>query len=994
MVIDDFSFKKDDIVVFLERHFTNFFTLKQYVDYITLKSPWNSLSSNLDLLPSHGIEEFIEFLQSTLVGFYDFSFPKFGSYTPQCSQSELVLHVTQHMFQNESKYNNNLLTKGFSTNHESFQATHVNGERLDLVSTFPNGSIHTLTSKNWKVLLQTIGCDAMYHLLYRGSIFSCLPNHNYLQVTGVPIYAFKNKLNYSEKKRKHDSSNHQNGSHKKIRIENPWNKITIKRFRIFYKFFNKHLKKDRFFNCGQITEETTVCWLQWMFPHQFGLPSVFTEENFENKASSLSFEKLDIPKRLLKAAPLIRNIAKSLRQVSLLHIFNFYCPKNANTHLPKSENSKVVAYSLKVNQVYAFLRSVILKVFPKAVWGTTHVFNLVMQKLKTFLQLTRFETITLHFLMQKIPITSISWIRLGENDSKKLCLSDYEKRKQIFSEFMYWFFNTFVVSLLQSFFYCTESLESKNATCYFRKDVWTSLSTPFLKSVKDSTYVPIERHELFRDLVFPPATIRLIPKRDSFRLITNLRRKHLMKKPFDNHGIEHFISTNQLLQPLASVLKLSMSNYESRANEPFSYRNVFSKILCYKEELQRHSWYNRKKYFVRIDIKGCYDNIKQDLMSRITKIHLKDPEYVIRKYCLIHKSQGQLVKQYVNEAQSYFDLTPFERLVSSLANRMKDTLFIDNVEYWTKTFDELYDILEKHISQNIVKIGRKYYRQTQGIPQGSVISSYLCYFYMQELIEDYLLFTKRKGSTLIRVVDDFLFITVHKKAANRFLSISSKGFTKYNFNTSNGKTLINFKPPSSFKERYIRASNLIPFYGFYLHTRSLHTVYCCSTNFQTLYDASTVELCRGLGNSLINKILRSGFASFPSVFVNAQHNSCFVIFSNIYNLAFGVSLRLQVHLKRVVSVFNLRPLLLTRMLNMMIKRLFRRVCSLSGTHNKRPFLLKEVKWALLHGFLNAVKPSSKSTILYTKLMADYEELRSQVDFSKSYLKYPLFYGHL
>ncbi|EPX75012.1 telomerase reverse transcriptase 1 protein Trt1 [Schizosaccharomyces octosporus yFS286] len=893
------------------------------------------------------------------------------------------------MLKNDSKFNNNLLTKGFTTNNENFQATHVNGERLGLVSTFPNNSIHTLMSKNWKLLLKVIGCDAMYHLLYNGSIFTYLVNNNYLQVTGVPIFSFNLKSSTYERKRKNESVTYEKGRQKKPRIENSWNKISIKRFRIFYKYFSKHLKKDRFFHRGQITEKTTVYWLQWIFPQQFGIPSVFSDEDFENRASSILPEKHDIPKRLLKAAPLIYSIAKSLNRISLSLIFNYYCPRCTNMRFKDPETSSVLAYSLNVNQVYAFLRSIIINVFPKSVWGTIHVFNIVMQKLYTFLRLTRFETITLHYIMHNIPIRSIPWIRLAENDSRNICLTDFEKRKQIFSEFMYWFFNTFVISLLQSFFYCTESVERKNATCYFRKDVWKCLSNPFLRRVKDSIYVPIETHELLEDPVLPPATIRLIPKKDSFRIITNLRRKHLMKKSFNNGQI-HLISTNQLLQPLASVLKLTMLDYESRNDESFSYRNLFSKIISYKEDLRRHHWYNRKKYFVRIDIKSCYNNIKQDLMCRITKIHLKDPEYIIRKYCMIQKAQGQLIKQHVNEAHTYFDLKPFERLASSLATRMKDTIFVDNVEYWTKSFDELFLMLEKHVKQNIVKIGQKYYRQTQGISQGSVISSYLCYFYMQELIEDYLLFTKEKGSALIRVVDDFLFITVHKKAAIRFLSLSSKGFTKYNFSTSNGKTLINFKPPDSFKEPYIKASNLIPFSGFYLHARSLHTVYCCSTSFRILYDASTVELCKGTGNSLINKLLRTGFALFSSAFVDSHHNSCSIIFSNIYNLAYVLSMRLQVYLKRVVSVFVIQPLLLSRMMNMIIRKLFRRVCSLTHQVNNRPFLLKEMKWALLHGFLTAIRPNFRSSMVYTKLMTDCEELRSQIDFSKSYLKQPLF----
>lgn len=46
---------------------------------------------------------------------------------------------------------------------------------------------------------------------------------------------------------------------------------------------------------------------------------------------------------------------------------------------------------------------------------------------------------------------------------------------------------------------------------------------------------------------------------------------------------------------------------------------------------------------------------------------------------------------------------------------------------------------------------------------------------MEDLIDEYLSFTKKKGSVLLRVVDDFLFITVNKKDAKKFLNLSLRG---------------------------------------------------------------------------------------------------------------------------------------------------------------------------------------------------------------------------
>ena len=47
--------------------------------------------------------------------------------------------------------------------------------------------------------------------------------------------------------------------------------------------------------------------------------------------------------------------------------------------------------------------------------------------------------------------------------------------------------------------------------------------------------------------------------------------------------------------------------------------------------------------------------------------------------------------------------------------------------------EEILQLLEEHITENIVKIGHTYYKQTVGIPQGSVLSALLCSFFYGDL---------------------------------------------------------------------------------------------------------------------------------------------------------------------------------------------------------------------------------------------------------------------
>ena len=96
------------------------------------------------------------------------------------------------------------------------------------------------------------------------------------------------------------------------------------------------------------------------------------------------------------------------------------------------------------------------------------------------------------------------------------------------------------------------------------------------------------------------------------------------------------------------------------------------------------------------------------------------------------------------------------------------------------TFEErhaLLALLREHISQNVIKIGKQFYRQKQGIPQGSILSTLLCNFYYGEIERKELKFVGERSSRclLMRYVDDFLLITTDLAIAKKFLKVMRGG---------------------------------------------------------------------------------------------------------------------------------------------------------------------------------------------------------------------------
>ncbi len=131
-----------------------------------------------------------------------------------------------------------------------------------------------------------------------------------------------------------------------------------------------------------------------------------------------------------------------------------------------------------------------------------------------------------------------------------------DKRREILAEFLYYLFDSFLIPLICGNFYVTESNTHRNRLFYFRHDVWRLISEPAWSSLKADKFEEVKPSEAARilgsrDLSY--SQIRLLPKQQAMRTITNLRRRAVKK------GDKRLTSsTNTVLAPVAAMLNLEM----------------------------------------------------------------------------------------------------------------------------------------------------------------------------------------------------------------------------------------------------------------------------------------------------------------------------------------------------------------------------------------------------------------------------------------------------
>lgn len=133
-----------------------------------------------------------------------------------------------------------------------------------------------------------------------------------------------------------------------------------------------------------------------------------------------------------------------------------------------------------------------------------------------------------------------------------------------------------------------------------------------------------------------------------------------------------------------------------------------------------------------------------------------------------------------------------DRIEASIGHKKKNTVFVGSAAVATYDTRSMLQLMEEHVAQNLVKVGSKLYRQKIGIPQGSVISSFLCNYFYADLERKHLPFLAEEGCLLVRLIDDFLLITTDEFKAKQFVRKMHRGFPEYGVQVSKKKTLVNF----------------------------------------------------------------------------------------------------------------------------------------------------------------------------------------------------------
>ncbi|KAK3185317.1 Telomerase reverse transcriptase [Lecanicillium sp. MT-2017a] len=557
----------------------------------------------------------------------------------------------------------------------------------------------------------------------------------------------------------------------------------------------------------------------------------------------------------------------------------------------------IVELATPTPKVSTFIQAAVLKIMPGGFWGTgddgDHNRSIIGQKINHFITLRRYESANLHDLLQGFKLSNLEWLQLPNQGTQKPSQTETKKQQEIFLEFLYYVFDSLVMPLLRSCFYITESNSHRHKVFYFRHDIWRLVCESAMLSLKSDMleeFKPKIASNAMAGRQLGYSHIRLLPKGHKLRPIMNLRRRYASR--VNNKVLVPSINT--VLAPIHNMLKFERDAHPFKLRSTlFSVGDMYKKIKTFKAQLgESHT----KLYFAKLDVQAAFDTIPQDAVLRLMGSVPSHPNYKVVKHAEVKPGEQSLaqaddennttkpIRRWNWAALPGNDTSTFtDRLENQLGGQRKSTVFVNSTVQKYHNTRSLLQLLTEHVKENLIKVGKKYYRQKRGIPQGSVLSSFLCNYFYADLELKHLDFVDGPDCLLLRLIDDFLLITLDKTKAQRFVDIMHAGLPEYGVQVNQNKSLVNFASHVNGQELPRTPNGAeFPYCGTLINCDTLDISKDVSRDRAIdISHTLTVEYSRNPGQSFERKVLHAFKIQSHLMLYDTSHNSTHTVLASL-----------------------------------------------------------------------------------------------------------------
>ncbi|XP_023559905.1 telomerase reverse transcriptase isoform X2 [Octodon degus] len=499
--------------------------------------------------------------------------------------------------------------------------------------------------------------------------------------------------------------------------------------------------------------------------------------------------------RYWRMRPLFREMLANHARCQYGALLRAHCPLRVVADPAEDTRTQRLAQLLRAYcstwQVYTFLRACLHRLVPASLWGSKHNERRFLSCTKRFLSLGKRGKLSLQELTWKVKVQDCLWLRSSPGGGY-VPASEHRLRERVLATFLFWLMDTYIVELLKSFFYVTETTFQKNRLLFYRRSLWSELQSIGVRKHMER----VQLRELTAPelrLAPPMSRLRFVPKLSGLRPIVSAGVAGA-RAPRGGRKAQQF---NSHLRTLFSVLNYERSRRpELLGTSVLGLDDIYRAWRAFVLHIRSQDPAPRL-YFVKADVSGAYDALPQDKIAEVVANVLRPWEntYCVRHYSVVQRaSRGRTRRSFRRQVSTLADLQPYmSQFVEHLqeAYGLRDAVVIEQSCSLNETGNSLFDCFLRFLRGSVLRIGGRCYVQGRGIPQGSILSTLLCSLCYGDM--DNVLFSRvQQDGLLLRLVDDFLLVTPHLDQAKAFLGALVQGIPEYGCVLNLQKTLVNF----------------------------------------------------------------------------------------------------------------------------------------------------------------------------------------------------------
>uniref|UniRef100_A0A8C6E1Y2 Telomerase reverse transcriptase n=1 Tax=Moschus moschiferus TaxID=68415 RepID=A0A8C6E1Y2_MOSMO len=651
------------------------------------------------------------------------------------------------------------------------------------------------------------------------------------------------------------------------------------------------------------------------------------------------------------------------------------CPAERPAAAPEGEASsgrlvQLLRQHSSPCQVYRLLRACLRQLVPTGLWGSRHNERRFLRNVKKLLSLGKHGRLSQQELTWKMKVQDCAWLRASPG-ARCVPAAEHRRREAILGRFLRWLMGAYVVELLRSFFYVTETTFQKNRLFFFRKRIWSQLQRLGVRQHLDRVRLQeLSEAEVRQRQEARPALLtsrlRFVPKPGGLRPIVNMGCVLGAPAPPRDKKMQHLSSR---VKTLFAVL-----NYE-RARRP----GLLGASVLGMDDIHR-AW---RAFVLPLRARGPAPPLY------FVKVGARSGPCAKHPCCWgwgVHPPHPVLGRQ----VSTFSDFRPYLRqLVEHLqaTGSLRDAVVIEQSCSLNELGSSLFSLFLHLVHNHVIRIGGRSYIQCQGIPQGSILSTLLCSFCYGDM-ENKLFPGVQQDGVLLRLVDDFLLVTPHLMRARDFLRTLVHGVPEYGCQVNLRKTVVNFPvEPAALggaAPLQLPAHCLFPWCGLLLDTRTLEVHGDHSSYARTSIKAS-LTFTQGFkpGRNLRRKLLAVLQLKCHGLFLDLQVNSLQTVFTNVYKIFLLQAYRfhacvLQLPFSQPVGsspAFFLQVICDTASRGYALLKARNTGAALGARGVSGPFPSEAAQWLCLHAFLHKL---SRHRVTYSRLLGALRTARARL----------------